>query len=149
MDAKDLSKLPRNAQMLQLAQMGRRKRVSRQDHEQRSSALENLTNRILTPRKVTKKDEVNTPEKKLQSVLQTPRKVAKMVRKKSQELQSVIQSPPQTPLAKSPPSPEQQQQTPLAKTPPGPKIPPVKQKTPPTKQTNPKKRIKTGQPNHG
>ena len=67
MDEKDLSKLPR---ALQLAQMGRRKRVSRQDHEQRSSALENLTNRILTPRKVTKKDEVNTPEKKLQSKLQ-------------------------------------------------------------------------------
>ena len=152
MDDKDLSKLPRNAQMLQLSQMGRRKRVSRQDHDQRRTALENLTNRVLqTPRKVTKKDEVYTPEKRLQSVLQTPRKVAKMDKKNSQEekLQSVIQSPPQTPLAKTPPSPEQQ--TPLAKIPPDTKTPsvtktpPVKQKTPPTKQTptNPKKRIRT------
>ena len=83
MDAKDLSKLPR---ALQLAQMGRRKRVSRQDHDQRRTALENLTNRVLqTPRKVTKKDEVYTPEKRLQSVLQTPRKVAKMDKKNSQE----------------------------------------------------------------
>ena len=65
MDAKDLSKLPR---ALQLAQMGRRKRVSRQDHDQRRTALENLTNRVLqTPRKVAKMDKKNSQEEKLQS----------------------------------------------------------------------------------
>ena len=68
MDEKDLSKLPRALRLDQMGQKNRRQRVTRQEHNERTEALDNLTNKILTPRKGAKKDEKLTPLKTMQAV---------------------------------------------------------------------------------